>query len=131
MKKIIVLLVFLAIALPAFAQDNTDDIYYVNVSIEKIYATRDGYIVRYRTQTGIATIGVPNSWFTEAAGRANMLNLPTGSSWPSMSVFYSNGEFTHLRLYLSRQKGHTTWGTIPQGTDVSRFFPEEGFPLQF
>ena len=134
MKKIIIALVFMALISPVFAQSNSDvdDIYYFNVSIEKIYPTRDGYIVVYRTQTGVATVGIPNLWFSEAAGRAGMMNLPSGGSWPSMSVFYTNGEFSHLRLYVSRVKSHITWGTIPQGSDVSRYFQEEGtFKLEF
>jgi len=134
MKKIIIALIFLAVISPVFAQSNSDedsDIYYINVSVEKIYPTSQGYIVQYRTQMGMATIGIPNSWFTEAAGRAGMMRLPSGSTWPSMSVFYSHGEFTHLRLYVSA-RGHNTWGSIPQGTDVSRFFSDDdSFQLKF
>ena len=134
MKNIIIALLFLAVISPVFSQNNSDehdDVYYVNVSVEKIYPTRQGYVIVYRTQMGMATIGVPNSWFSDAAGRAGMMRLPSGSTWPSMSVFYTNGEFSHLRIYVSA-RGHSTWGSIPQGTDVSRYFSEdESFKLKF
>jgi hypothetical protein len=106
--------------------------YYINVSVEKIYPTNQGYVVLYRTQRGIGTIGIPNRWFVEAAGRADVVRLPRGASWPTMSIFYNDGEFSHVRLYVHSHKSHTTWGSMPQGTNVSRFFPEEDtFDIQF
>jgi len=137
MKKIIFLIVFLAVISPVFvfaqndSQENTG-FYYVNVFIERIFPSNKGYVVFYRTQTGIATVGIPNSWFTKAAGRADIVNLPVGSDWPSMSVFYDEGEISHVRLYVQRHKGHRTWGTVPQGTDLSRYFSdEETIAIQF
>jgi len=134
MKKLIIVLFFLALVTPVFAQNSPDnhDIYYVNVPIEKIYVTREGFVIQYRTQTGTGIIGVPNGWFTDPAGKADIINLQSAGSWPSMSVFYHDGQFSYVRLYVQRSKGHFTWGSIPQGTDVSRFFPEEGaFNIQF
>jgi hypothetical protein len=127
MKKLVVVLVFLAIISPVFAQNNSDEnpnLYYVSFSVERIYPSRQGYIVQYRTQTGIHTIGIPNRWFSDAAGKGDYVTLPYGQAWPTISVFYNNGELTHVRLYVSRVKSHQTWGSIPQGTDVSRFFSD-------
>jgi len=140
MKKFMLTLVFLAFILPAvftpiYAQDSNDrtsDVYYVNVSVEMIYPTYMGYVVLYRTQKGVAAIGIPNRWFSEAAGKAGIVQFPYGQDWPSMSVFYKDHEFSHLRLYVSRTKAHRTWGNMPLGTDISRFFPDdESFVLQF
>ena len=130
MKKIIVLVIFLVVISPVFmfAQNNSQDnssIYYVNLSIERIFPSNQGYVIFYRTQMGIATVGIPNSWFSKAAGRADIVNLPAGSHWPSMSVFYNEGEISHVRIYVQRHKGHRTWGTVPQGTDLSRYFSDE------
>jgi len=129
MRKIVVALIILAVISPAvFAQNETDDgsgMYYVNVSVEKIYPTSQGYVIQYRTQRGFDYVGIPNRWFFEAAGKAGIIHNPVGSDWPTMSVFYNHGEFTHVRLYVNPSKGHLTWGSIPQGTDVSRFFSDE------
>jgi len=131
MKKIIIAVVFLMLISPVFAQDTTP-FYYVNVSIEKIYSTSQGFIVMYRTQKGVETIGVPNRWFNESAGRADIVNLPSGFNWPTMSIFYREGEFSNVRLYVHRSKGHITWGNVPQGTDVSSYFPDgDTFDLKF
>ena len=137
MRKILIVLIFLAVISPViFAQDNADvdgaGVYYVNVSVERVFPTSQGYIVQYRTQRGFAYVGIPNRWFFDAAGKADIIYNPVGSDWPTMSVFYNHGEFTHVRLYLARGKGHFTWGSIPQGTDVSRFFSDEDtIKLQF
>jgi len=126
MKKIIIVLFILAVISPVFAQNNSGNessMYVVNLDIEKIYPSSLGYVVQYqkKSSNGIGTIGVPNEWFT-AAGKAEYINLPPGANWPSMSVFFNNGEFSHIRLYLHRFKGHQTWGNIPMGVDVSRHF---------
>jgi len=127
MKKIFVVLFILAVISPIFAQNNSaseSDMYCINVDIEKIYPSSSGYIVQYqkKSSVGIGTVGIPIEWFVDAAGKAEYLNLPRGKNWPSMSVFFNNGEFSHVRLYVHRVKSHQTWGNIPMGMDVSRHF---------
>jgi len=133
MKKLIIVLFLSALIIPVFAQNNANEVmYYVNVPVEKIYPSSQGYIVQFRSSSIIRTIGIPNEWFTEAGGRADLVYLPTGSDWPTMSVFYKNGEFSHIRLYAHRAKSHWTWGSIPLGTDLSRFFVDsESFEIQY
>jgi hypothetical protein len=149
MKRFIFVLVVLAVVSPAFAQNNSNEInniYCVNVLVERIYPSSQGYIVQYlRSTGGVGTVGIPNEWFMDihsaedqamsgtaavslqyiAAGKAEIMNLPPGRDWPSMSVFYVDGKFNHIRLYVHRNKSHQTWSNIPQGTDVSRFFSED------
>jgi len=135
MKKLVFLLtliIMMAAVAPVFAQSVTSTnlgrdstFYYVNLPVEKVYPSNRGYIIRYRTQNGVATVGIPNVWFTEAAGRADYVTLPKGPNWPTLSVFYEDGKFTHLRLYVHPYKGHISWGNIPLGTDLSEFFTSE------
>ena len=137
MKKIIITLtavIFLAAVIPVFAEnivsENTNT-YAINFTVEKIFPSNQGYIVQYRTQRGFHTVGIPNAWFFEAAGRGDKVILPRGPNWPSMSVFYNDGEFSHVRLYVHAHKTHQTWGNIPMGTDVSSFFAEDTLDIQF
>jgi hypothetical protein len=136
MRKLIVVLIFLAVITPVFAQNNTaksDDFYYTNVLVEKVYPTKNGYVVQYRSSfSTYATVGIPNEWFTDAASSAELVRLPMASDWPTMSVFFSKGQFSHLRLYIHPAKSHPTWGSIPQGYDVSKFFTDkESFKLEY
>jgi len=137
MKKVVFVLVVLAVVSPIFAQNNDNDspnMYYINLRVERIYPSGEGYIIQYQRGNGqFATVGIPIEWFTDAASKADLIVLPAGTNWPTMSIFYDKGEFSHLRLYVHKAKSHSTWGAIPQGTDLSRFFPEdrETLNLQF
>jgi len=135
MKKIIVLLFIGAIISPLFAQtvsdENSSNMYYVNVSVEKVYPTRRGYIIQYY-RGGIKDFGIislPNDWFTDAASKAELITLPPGRNWPTMTIFYKDGEFSHVRLYVHRNKRHQTWGNVPLPADVSGYF--ENIEMQF
>jgi len=149
MKKLFIVLTFLALTSSVFAQegkpDNSDpfyainntsnigeSFYYINVRVEKIYPSSQGYVIQYRSSTDtVSTIGIPNEWFTDAASKAEIVRLPQASDWPTMSVFYKNSEFSHVRLYVHPAKSHLTWGNIPQGINVDRFFSDKDFKLQF
>jgi len=140
MKKLIIVLVFLSVISPVFAQDNSNDsnkehpdLYYTNVTVEKIYFAGMGYVVQYRRSTNqIGTIGIPYTWFTDAGSRAEMVKLPRGSNWPNMTVFFKDGKFSHVRLYVHREKSHQTWGLTPQGSDVSKHFSDQdSFNFQY
>jgi len=135
MKRLIFVLVVLTAVSPIFAQSNSNennDTYYINVRVERIYPTGHGYIIQYQKSTSeLGTIGIPNEWFMDAGGKAEIMKLPWGKNWPTMSVFYDNGEFSHLRLYVHRAKSHQTWGNLPQGTDLSRYFSEDQNSFNF
>ena len=118
---------FLAAGLPVFAQDQRDErdseFYYINVSLEKVYPYRKGYIVQYRKgffEHGKAYL--PAEWFTDADSKGEIITLPRGKSWPSMTVYYKNGEFSHVRLYVHRWQSHATWGSVPQNVDIDKNF---------
>jgi len=134
MKKLIIALLFLSIIPPVFAQtqnksDNLreqPDLYYVNVPVERIYFAGMGYVVQYRkSTTQIGTLGIPYTWFTDPASKAELVKLPKGPNWPNMTIFYRDGNFSHIRLYVHREKSHQTWGLTPQGSDVSRHFQDQ------
>lgn len=129
MRKFIIAIVVLAVfaaGVPVFAQssdENEDDFYYINLTLEKIWPYRAGYVVQYRK--GINRIGrlyLPNEWFSSSAGKGEIIKLPPGLSWPSLSVYYKNGEFSHVRLYVHRVNTHSTWGVVPQNVNIDSSF---------
>ena len=130
MKKILMLtvLAMLITVGPLFAQQNSQtnrgsDAYYFNVPIERIYAHRLGYVVLYRRGTHMMTrTFIPMEWFHEAASRAELIGLGTGNEWPSMSVFYRDGEFSHVRLRVRRHRGHESWSIVPLTAKIDEYF---------
>jgi hypothetical protein len=130
MKKIIilaVLAVFLFAVSPVFAQEKQDRVeseyYYKNVSLEKIYPYRAGYVVQYRQgMSKVARAYLPIEWFVGSATKGEIITLPSGIAWPSMTVYYKNGEFSHVRLYVHHLTTHQTWGDIPQNVNIDSSF---------
>ena len=130
MKKLVfslLVLMFFAIGAPVFAQpispENSSEYYYVRVDIERIFPTRYGYLIQH--SKGINNMGqvcVPLEWFEHAAGKAEILTLPGGKNWPYMSIFYKNGEFSHIRIFVHRWRGHSTWGNMPMSANISGLF---------
>ena len=140
MKKIVfavVLLIGFAALTPLFAQKISEghesEYIYINVPLEKIYPYRLGYVLVYRKGVNkMAQVYVPGEWFHDTAGKGELITLPSGKNWPSLSVFYKDGEFSHVRLYIHPWKGHETWGNIPLNVNIDdRFKDVETIELEF
>ncbi|GHU23316.1 hypothetical protein FACS1894172_00660 [Spirochaetia bacterium] len=137
MKKFafaVVLCAAMVAALPVMAQDRgtASEFYYVKVPVEKIYPTGFGYVVTYRAQDYHVEYAVlPFDWFT-VGGKAELVTT-AGSTWPYLTVFYQNGEFSHVRLYARSDRGHKTWGNVYGNLDIdaSLFDPEKDLRLHF
>jgi hypothetical protein len=140
MKKLgflAILPVLFTLGASLFAQpispEHSSEYFYKNITLEKVYPSRAGYILQYRKGVnGIGLAYVPNEWFTDAASKAELIMLPPGKNWPSLTVFYKEGEFSHLRLYVHRWKSHTTWGTVPQNAAIDQHFENaDAIKLEF
>ena len=128
MKKIVLLIVLAAMSqgVVLFAQQNfTHESPYAffNFSIERVYAHRLGFVILYRTPSGhVARTHLPREWFAAMGGRGAIAYIGPGREWPSMSVFYRDGEFSHMLLRLARSRAHQTWGVIPLNVDIDQNF---------
>jgi hypothetical protein len=112
---------------------NESEFYPVIVPVEKVYVYTKGYVVTYRKgpfQTVSAYI--PLEWFSGAAAKAELVRQGSADNWPSLVVYYKNGEFSHLRLYVHRDRTHETWGTAISSKELdSRFENVEEIKLEF
>ena len=146
MKKLIILLVVLFLSIQGaslFAQTThtshnnsqwkESEYYYFNVPIEKIYSHRLGYVVVYRRGVNqMARMFLPEVWFTGVDGKGDLFGLGPGSEWPSMSLYYKNGEFSHIRLRVRRNRSHETWGFVPLNVNIDEHFKDiEEVHLEF
>ena len=117
-------------AIPDFIESEH---FYHTVSIEQIFIHRLGYIVVYQMPSSLYTsrVYIPHAWFTEAGAPGEVIYLGRGREWPSMTVFYRDGQFSHVRLRLRRDRSHSTWGVVPFGVDIDdRFQNVDGIVLQ-
>jgi hypothetical protein len=138
MRKILftAIVIGMLAVIPAIAQeipeDQKSEFYYINVPIEKVFMHQKGYAVQYRTGTtkrGMAYI--PVDWFKDPGGKGDLIYLSSGTQWPYLTVFYKNGEFDHLRLYIREERTHETWGNIPSNAKIDDRFEVEEITLEF
>jgi hypothetical protein len=130
MKKLVftaIFVVFLGVGLPVFAQTQRDErdseYYYINITLEKIFPYRKGYVVQYRK--GLFQYGrayLPAEWFVDADSKGEIVTLAPGKGWPSLTVYYKDGVFSHVRLYVHRWASHPSWGSIPQSINLDDKF---------
>lgn len=126
MRKVFlaVIVAFIINAAPAIYAQTTQDseYYYVSVPIEKIYVYKGGYIVLYQRGFRLTRTYIPMEWFTNPTGKADLITMGSGSNWPYLTIYYKEGEFSHIRLYVRRSRGHETWGVVPFNVDLDSYF---------
>ena len=139
MKKLVLLVILATFILSPFlfAQNiggyKESSYYYFSFPIEKIYVHRLGFMVLYRrNSTRLGRTFVPHEWFESVNGKGEMIYLGTGKEWPSLVVYYNEGEFSHVRLRVRRNRLHETWGVVPLNVNVDEYFQDiEEVKLQF
>jgi len=132
MKKLVfaaIFVVLLAVGAPVFTQNQRDErdseYYYINITLEKIFPHRDGYIVQYRkSYFKYGRAYLPAKWFVDADSTGEIVTLPPGKVWPSMTIYYKDGLFSHVRLYVHRLANHQTWGNVPQNVNLDGQFDD-------
>lgn len=114
-------------------EDKKSEYSYVAVQVEKVFPYRKGYVVYYRKgATGMARAYLPNEWFSKPGSKGDLIFLGPGTTWPSLTVFYKEGAFSHIRLYLRQERNHESWGSIPPGMNLDSYFEDtEDFKLEF
>ncbi|RKX93219.1 MAG: hypothetical protein DRP59_03535 [Spirochaetes bacterium] len=136
MKKIILFFtVLLFVSAAIFAQDS--EIYVKSVPISKVYNHQLGFRVVYmKSNMEMAAFYLPKAWFETASvtGTVQKAEVLYGkeASYPYFSVFWINGKFDHIRLYLKSDLGDVSWGDInPAWGDISEKFNIDTLSLEF
>jgi hypothetical protein len=105
------------------SQRKDSEYYYVSVPIEKIYAYRKGYVVAYRKGVnGMARTYIPMEWFSGLDGKADLIVQGSGKAWPTLTVYYKAGQFSHIRLYVRQNRSHESWGVVPLNINIDEYF---------
>ncbi len=93
--------------------------------IYKIYPHKEGYKVVYM-QRGFdtKTIYIPVNWFYGAGSKAEIL-YGQDSSLPYMQVYWENGEFSHVRLFVNSDISDKSWGSLQNPENLDGTFTNE------
>jgi hypothetical protein len=111
--KKLALTILLVIAFAAIAGAQQTEIYVKTLYIERIYPTTLGYRVDYRRESSmlLATSYIPLDWFGGPGAKARVIN-DSSRNVPYVQVFYKDGEFSHLVLFVHPNIQHVSWGSI-------------------
>ncbi|HPE88093.1 MAG TPA: hypothetical protein P5298_01085 [Spirochaetia bacterium] len=137
MKRFLIILIAVCVAVGAFAQGTTvgsgdsgrdkvgnavmeSDLYPVRVDVSRVYSHAQGYRVVYRKgATSFAEVYIPVEWFV--AGGKGVLLRGTGPQYPYMVVYYRpDGSFSHVKLFVLANMRDASWGVI-EGDPGDRF----------
>ena len=111
MKRIILVIVLLFMGFSSMLYGQIHkNIYVRTLFIEKVFIHSLGYIVIYNKPSsfGFGTLYLPFSWFTETGGPGEIV-WGRHESYPYMSIFWIDGEFSHIKFYFQENLGHSMW----------------------
>ncbi|MFQ3620655.1 MAG: hypothetical protein SNJ78_06895 [Spirochaetales bacterium] len=137
MKKGIffILCLFLAIGTGLVALES--EYYAKTVLIEKVYPHNLGYKILYTTsKLDIAETYLPHAWFAHSSSRDGKLvkgEIQWGDdpTYPYMIIYWKNGKFSHVRLFLKKNMNDLSWGSLNPTEDLSAKFNVEELILEF
>jgi hypothetical protein len=135
LKRSVGIALILFIALAGFVWAEESEYYVKTVPISKVYVHRLGYrIVYQKADLSFGVFYVPNRWFqTRGTGEPPKAELVTqgNSSVPYFSIFWRNGEFDHIRLYLHKNPSDISYGEMDNPEAVNDRFDIETLDLEF
>ena len=129
MKKAIFIALLLVVAATLIAEEST--MFVKTVPIKRVYPHRLGYRVLYlKANLDFEEFFVPLKWANFSGGKAEIF-IGDAPSFPYFSVFYKDGEFSYIRLYLHESRNHETWGVMKLSDDYDDKFEDESLNLVF
>lgn len=137
MKKRIFIVALLVVMVAGFSigqetqetGENESELFVHTVYLNQVFRHRLGFKVTYTAENlDFKQVYIPASWFTQAAGKGEIINTDSGSA-PYMDVYYRNGEFSHVRLFVRANPFHVTWGRLEDEPNVEEKFNKETLEL--
>ena len=130
MKRAVPILLLL-LALGAFAQEQDTKVYVKTVPILKILTCSAGYKVLYvKSDMQVGEIYLPLSWFGKAGGQAEIV-FGKDPSYPYFSVFYKDGKFDFIRLYLIDDVKDLSWGILKKTEEELNRFKVDTLKIEY
>jgi hypothetical protein len=119
------------LAFLAFGQEQPS-VYFVSVPILKILSHPEGYKVLYMRNSDMKVdeFYLPHGWFSKAGGKAEMI-FGKDPSYPYFSVFYLDGKFDFIRLYVIDDVRDLSWGILKKTEASNAAFKVETLDIKY
>jgi hypothetical protein len=145
--SLIAAVLLLGIAIPSFAQQAgttqggsaadtssgyAKDVYYKVVPLLKVWTGQLGYVVTFfNSSSQVQTVYIPLTWFNNGPASKADLVYALGANIPYMTVFWADGKFDHVALYVSSDIRASSNGVLSESTDNSKQFDVQEIPRSF
>jgi hypothetical protein len=133
MKRAVRLLLLVPFVLGAavFGQEQEAKIYVKTVPILKILSSSEGYKVLYlKSDMQVGEIYLPHPWFSKAGGKAEIV-FGRDPTYPYFSVFYRDGKFDFIRLYVVDDVKDLTWGILKKTEEELNRFKVDTLQIEY
>jgi len=135
-KRVLILAVLLFLVISGLLWAEDSEYFVKSVPIAKVYTHNLGYrIVYQKSDLNFGVFYVPNRWLTMSGSGSDApkAELLTGIdlSYPYFSIFWKNGEFSHIRIYLHSSLSHETYGDLEDPAAINDKFDVESLSLEF
>lgn len=98
---------------------NESQMTYKNVNVYKVLDQKDAYIVMYaKGHNDIGSVDIPKKWYENSPKKLQFRPLSKGMT-PYMTVFYRNGEFSHVILTMPTNRAASSWGVADSNVQVN------------
>ena len=125
----------LLVGIPLFAQESSGaakDAFCKTVPLVKVWIHQLGYVLQFwNSHSRVQEIYVPLSWFNQGvASKADIL-YGNDRSYPYCSIFWVDGKFDHIRLYVFDDYNNASWGVLEATSDMDKLFDVQDIPKEF
>jgi len=131
---VIVAGLFMLMSLPAFSQtqDNAKQAYVKSIPLVKVWMNQLGYVAQFfNSKSQISNIYVPLTWFGNGPDAKADIIYGNVTGYPYCSIYWVDGKFDHIVLYVLKDYTSTTWGILEGGTDLATKFDVQEVPKDF
>ncbi|MFW6223710.1 MAG: hypothetical protein ACOC4A_02360 [Spirochaetota bacterium] len=135
MKKCILIVTMLLVMVAGFsvAQDrqesNESEFFVHTIYLNQVFRHRLGFKVTYTASNlDFKEAYIPTSWFNRAADKGELIETSSQSA-PYMDIYYRNGEFSHVRLFVRDNPFHVTWGRLEDEPNAEEKFNRDTLEL--
>lgn len=133
--RIVILIITLVVMVAGFPvaqeqeQNNESELFVHTVYLNQVFRHRLGFKVTYTAENlDYKEVYIPTSWFTQAAGKGELVETSSKSA-PYMDVYFRNGEFSHVRLFVRDNPFHVTWGRLEDEPNAEEKFNTDTLEL--
>lgn len=136
---LIAVVALLVTSIPSFAQQQSDtssqypkQVYYKVVSLMKVWTHQLGYVVQFfNSQARVQDVYIPLTWFNNGMQSKADIVYGLDRSYPYMTIFWADGQFDHVTLYVSSDDSSQTNGVLPASADIADKFKVQDIPREF